>query len=46
MAKKMIMDSGWDKEIADAVKYGKKIDAELKKKNAKKKTVKQPKKKK
>lgn len=40
MAKKIIMDSDWDKELAAAVKRGKKIDAELKKANAKKKTVK------
>lgn len=29
MAKKIMMDKGYDKEIADAIKRGKKLDKEL-----------------
>ena len=29
MAKKILMDDGYDKEIADAIKRGKQIDKEL-----------------
>lgn len=33
MAKKITMDKGYDKEIADAIKRGKKLDKELGKKS-------------
>lgn len=45
MAKKIVMDKDYDKELADAVKRGKQIDKELKKKPTTKKTVKRTKKK-
>ena len=40
MAKKITMDTGYDKEIADAIKRGKKLDKELAKANGKKSTAK------
>ena len=42
MAKKIMMDTGYDKEIAGAIKRGKKLDKELAKEKGKKVTSDKP----
>lgn len=43
MAKKIVMDKGYEKELADAVKRGKELDKQMGKKSGGKKTVKRKK---
>jgi len=40
MAKKNVLDKGYNKELADAVKRGKQVDKQMKRATPKKKTVK------
>ena len=41
--RKIIMDKGYDKELADAVKRGKQLDKQMKKSSSTKKSVKRKK---